>query len=666
MKKTTIRLFKLAAAVLTAGLVNAAEPKVAAQAWPLWDGKESVADYAKRAGIKDVQTELDLGGGVTLKLTLIPAGKYLRGLREEETETIEGIRVLVREADKGWSSGNGPQREVTISKPFYMGVYEVTQEQFQQIMGFNPSAVDDNVWPAPDFKPEMFVGKNRPVNNIRNQNPGPGGNRKEGWADTFCEKVSAKTGMKVTLPTAAQWEFAYKAGTKTAFYWGDNPAEACKYENLGDKCFTKAGLCKYQAQFTSRNENQDDGFDQTAPVGSFKPNPWGLYDMIGNVMEWVSDWSTTTFFGAPTVDPAGPAYTVGNIWPNGAAGWRVWRGVAFGHGPGLVFGNGGHGPPIYTFFGFRVVASLNPTGAPAQSAKDGNPPKASAVTGTALAKDKQAPKAAGPVDPKLRVPAGCRAVPGTQAEPYTKTGWAQAIVHEATGVEMVYVPAGSFQMGVNKEDKVAMYFADVGGWEVGQHRVTLTKGFYMGKTEVTQAQWEKVMGQNPAHFTNAGPEAPVERVSWESCQTFCQKAGGGLRLPTEAEWEYACRAGTTDLYPADLNDTAWYIENSDGTTQAVGTKKPNVWGLYDMHGNVWEWCQDVFENYKQDEARDPTGPTAKGGQRVIRGGGWGDYGSYCAPVRRAGIMTTGEGGKFADAKTSYIGCRLAITAAGTP
>ncbi|MBM4142455.1 MAG: formylglycine-generating enzyme family protein [Lentisphaerae bacterium] len=648
MRKTTSWLARSAAAVLAAGVVNAAEPAAAKSPWPLWDGKESVADYAKRAGIKDVETSLDLGGGVKLKMTLIPAGKYLRGLREEEVETIEGVRVLVREADKGWSPSVGPQREVTISKPFYMGVYEVTQEQFEQVMGFNPSAVEDNIWPATDFKPEMFVGKNRAVNNIRNTGASMSVNPKDGWADAFCEKVSAKAGMKVSLPTAAQWEYACRAGTTTTFYWGDDPAEASKYENLGDKSFTKAGLCKYTQQFTYRNENQDDGFDKMAPVGSFKPNPWGLYDMLGNVFEWVSDWAPSYYFGAPTIDPAGPAYTVGGAW-------RIWKGGCFSSGPGGAFGHPVHGPPIFVQFGFRVVAALPSVGAPVQAAK--------AASVAASAKDKKAPKAAGPADPQARVPAGCRAAPGTQAEPYTKSGWAQAIVHEASGLEMVYVPAGSFLMGTSKEAKESPYVHDG-----AQRRVTLTKGFYMGKTEVTQAQWEKVMGQNPSHFKNVGPEAPVESVTWGDCQAFVQKAGSGLRLPTETEWEYACRAGTEGMYAEELNEMGWYRENSDDTTHTVGTMKPNAWGLYDMHGNVWEWCQDYYSSLSEDEVTDPTGPKELGGMRprVIRGGGWGDYSSFCRSATRTAIDTTDYSGKPGVSGTTHIGCRVVLTAAGAP
>ncbi len=152
------------------------------------------------------------------------------------------------------------------------------------------------------------------------------------------------------------------------------------------------------------------------------------------------------------------------------------------------------------------------------------------------------------------------------------------------GVEFAFrwCPAGTFMMGSPKDEK------DRSSDET-QHEVTLTKGFWMLETEVTQKQWKAITGDNPSNFK--GDDLPVEEVSWNDCQEFCRKCsalGLPVQLPTESQWEYACRAGTTDAYAGNLDEMAWYYSNSGNKTHPVGTKKPNAWGLYDMHGNVWE------------------------------------------------------------------------------
>jgi len=174
---------------------------------------------------------------------------------------------------------------------------------------------------------------------------------------------------------------------------------------------------------------------------------------------------------------------------------------------------------------------------------------------------------------------------------------------------------------------------DATGDEKPQHRVRITEPFYLGKYEVTEQQWEAVMGNSPGGFkASECPQRPASHVSWNDCQDFLrklqEKCGNGavvFRLPTEAQWEYACRAGTTTRYcfgddEARLGEYAWYRDNSRNQTHPVGEKKPNQWGLYDMHGNVGEWCQDCGGAYRSDSPTDdPSGPET-GSHRLQRGG----------------------------------------------
>jgi len=189
-------------------------------------------------------------------------------------------------------------------------------------------------------------------------------------------------------------------------------------------------------------------------------------------------------------------------------------------------------------------------------------------------------------------------------------------------MKLVLIRPGRFVMG--SPDSEQGRAADEGP----QHVVVISKPFYMGVTEVTQAQYEAVMGTNPSDFK--GPTNPVEKVGWADAVEFCrklsEKTGKAVRLPTEAEWEYACRAGTKTRFSfgdseGALGDYAWYMGNSGNKTQPVGRKKPNPWGLYDMHGNVMEWCADMYGNYSSEASTDPQAP-GSGGRRVFRGGAW--------------------------------------------
>ena len=200
------------------------------------------------------------------------------------------------------------------------------------------------------------------------------------------------------------------------------------------------------------------------------------------------------------------------------------------------------------------------------------------------------------------------------------------------GIEVVWCPPGEFLMGSPEHE------ADRDEDET-QHRVTLTKGFWLAKTECTQAQWESVMGSNPSNFK--GADLPVEQVSWNDVQQWLAEmnerhplpTGWKWDLPTEAQWEYACRAGTGKAFAGDMDEMAWYSSNGGFKTNPVGTKKANAWGLHDMHGNVWEWCVDYYDAYASESATDPRGPTM-GGRRVFRGGSWSFLPLSCRSANR--------------------------------
>ena len=249
----------------------------------------------------------------------------------------------------------------------------------------------------------------------------------------------------------------------------------------------------------------------------------------------------------------------------------------------------------------------------------------------------------------------------------------ETVTVNGVSFKMVRIPAGEFMMGSPSgepgRDK-----------DETQHRVRISKSFFLGETEVTQGLWRAVMGSNPSYFKNCGEKCPVEQVSWKDCQNFIRKlnqlvSGGGFRLPTEAEWEYACRAGTKGAYAGNLDAMGWYGNNSGNNridalalwrndkstyvkkilengcrTRSAGSKNPNSWGLYDMHGNVWEWCRDWYGDYPAGLVTDPTGASS-GSCRVLRGGSWIGYAWNCRSANRDWLDP--------DNRNRYDGFRLA-------
>jgi formylglycine-generating enzyme required for sulfatase activity len=240
------------------------------------------------------------------------------------------------------------------------------------------------------------------------------------------------------------------------------------------------------------------------------------------------------------------------------------------------------------------------------------------------------------------------------AQPAATRSSAGGKKRNSLGMEFVYISPGNFMMGFDGK----------------QHRVTLTRGYYMQTTEVTQGQWERVMGTRPwsgKDYVRENSNNPTVYISWNDCWEFInrlnQKEGTNkYRLPTEAEWEYACRAGSSTRFcfgdsDSQLGNYAWFRKNAhdvgDKYAHGVGTKRPNAWGLYDMHGNVWEWCQDWYGSYPSGSVTDPTGPTS-GSVRVIRGGAWNGHARDCRSANRPRIPPGN--------RLNILGFRLAFSA----
>ena len=257
----------------------------------------------------------------------------------------------------------------------------------------------------------------------------------------------------------------------------------------------------------------------------------------------------------------------------------------------------------------------------------------------------------------------------------------QKVLTNSIDMKLVLIPKGTFMMGSPPDEKGSEE-------DERRHEVTISRDYHLGMHEVTQAQYKKIMGKNPSVFqgdrvAKRHPETnrvvkevdsanhPVEQVSWEDAVEFCQrlsalpeekKAGRVYRLPTEAEWEYACRAGSQMAYSfgsdeKSLVNFGWYYSNSKGMTHVVGLKKANAWGLYDMHGNVWEWCADCYGEYPKASATDPRGPE-DGSGRVNRGGSWG--------IDAVDCRSAGRGGDDPSLRLNNLGFRVALSSSGIP
>lgn len=558
--------------------------------------------------------------GVTQKMRWIEPGAFLMGSPADESERSES---------------EGPQHLVMIHQGFWLFDTTCTQALWEAVIGENPS------W---------FKGAKRPVENVS-------------WNDcqTFLKQINESlSGLDLTLPSEARWEYACRAGTTTPFSFGVTiTPEQVNYNGNNPYVGGNKGLYR----------------QETVPVASLPPNPWGLYEMHGNVREWCQDHWHSNYRGAPND---------GSAWEGRDAGAnRVLRGGSWFHVASLVRAAvriARHPDFRRSDIGFRcarVRSGAEPTTKPEQSQPGG----ATGAEPTLLRLD------TGESPVRYPLPQAPAFLIRTDREHLTfcrivKPAWASAIGRDRFGLwceiavdpghgepvvqRLRWIPPGRFWMGspeeetrgLAKEEHEREWFERAHP----RHLVTLTDGYWLFDAPCTQALWEAVMEKNPSRFQS--PTRPVEQVSWNDVQDFLEQLNAripdlNLTLPSEAQWEYACRAGTeTAIYTGELailgannapalDPIAWYGGNSgvdfeltdseDSSswpekqyshvklgTHPVKLKQANPWGLYDLLGNVWEWCQDDMRNYDENAQVNPMGSLEAGAFRVLRGGSWGN------------------------------------------
>ena len=405
--------------------------------------------------------------------------------------------------------------QVTLTQPFYMQTTEVTQGQWEMLMGSNPSFF-------------ISCGIDCPVENIS-------------WNDvqTFLLTLNSRGEGTYRLPTEAEWEYAARADTTTAFFNGDITS------------YADMTTCNFDLNLDAMGWYCFNSGEVTSSVAQKNANAWGLYDMHGNVNEWCQD-----IYGVyPTnsaIDPTGLKSGFERVNRGGDSWNRAWKSRSAERGKSSP-------EEKSQYNGFRLIYEPSFT--------------------------------------------------------------------NNLGMTFNKIKAGSFTMGSPT--------AELGHEpDETEHEVTLTQDYYIQTTEVTQGQWEAVMGSNPSYFSSCGSECPVERVSWDDVQLFIaslnSRGEGTYRLPTEAEWEYAARSGgSTALANGDISVTdcsfdskldamAWYCYNDGSVTHPVSQKQNNTWGLSDMYGNVHEWCQDWYGDYPLISDIDPVGPQT-GDQKYCEG-----------------------------------------------
>ena len=568
---------------------------------------------------------VDMAGGPSADSW--PVEEKVLSIPDSWSDEYKTTKLLLRRIPAGTFTMGSPtnerghqsdetQHQVRISQPFYMGVFEVTQKQWELATGNNPSE---------------YTGDTRPVENV-SYNDIRGSLRGSCWPqsnavdeESFLAILRDKTGLTFDLPTEAQWEYACRAGTTTALNNGKNLTG-----QLSSTTLTDLGRYSYNTG------DGRGGYGEHAMVGSYLPNAWGLYDMHGNVWEWCLDWFGDYDAGAVT-DPEGASTgsnhaNRGGSWIDFAADCRSACRRGFGEPT-----------RVESRLGFRLAC-----------------PGITKYLVVDMAGGRSATK--WPVRELDDAPAG---------------GWSDE--YKTTKLVLRRIPAGTFTMG-SPEDELGHYVGET------QHQVTISKPFFMGVFEVTQKQWELTTGRNYSSYT--GDARPVEQVSYADIRGSDQGAGWpqsgavdegsflyvlrektwlDFDLPTEAQWEYACRAGTTtalnsgknlsakDRCP-EMDEVGRYSFNGgeDDQHAIVGSYRPNAWGLYDMHGNVSEWCLDWYDSYDLGKTTDPAGASS-GSTRVFRGGSW----YFDAQIARSACRGA-EDGDPEFGNSSELGLRLAV------
>ena len=478
------------------------------------------------------------------------------------------------------------RHEVRISRGFWLGKYEVMQREWGAVMGTNPSGFLD-------------CGPRCPVDGVS-------------WEDAqaFIRELNEResgSGYEYRLPTEAEWEYAARAGTT-----------GIRYGELDEVAW--------------HSGNSDEA---THTVGQKRANVWGLHDMLGNVSEWTGDWYGEYASGLVT-DPQGPS--IGTF--------RVIRGGSWNGNAAYVRSAYRSARPLGSRrnnFGFRLVRSLErPWERDWEALGEGIEDLSFAAAAQAYIARYRTVREAGVwvarAEGLLARLTELEAVDRTRRE--VGESWTNSL-----GMEFMWIPAGRFEMGSPK--------GEVGPYgDERQHAVRISEGFWMGKYEVTQGEWEAVavMGANPSFPRDCGQRCPVDSVSWFDVEEYIRRlnwreSGKGYRyrLPTEAEWEYAARAGTTGKRYGELDEIAWYDDNSGGGTHPVGQKRASAWGLHDMLGNVSEWTGDWYGEYASGLVTDPQG-SSTGSSRVARGGGWGNNAWVVRSALRASYSPGYRGG----------------------